>query len=171
MSRHLIAFTAAIALAGCSAGMAAETVSEAYLPPEDGTLVHQLDGAPPVVVVEAPVVPPPVVPSTAAPLAKAAPVKEYAMFCDISVVKTSQGVRITPVVRSDRSLSGEYSLTVTKSGGAGSSDISQGGPFDAPRGVKQELGSSEISLERGSRFHAVLKVRAGGREVCRDVWS
>lgn len=167
MSRHLIAFTAAIALAGCSAGMAAETVSEAYLPPEDGTLVHQLDGAPPVVATEAP----PVVPSPAAPLAKAAPVNEHAMFCDISVVKTSQGVRITPVVRSDLSLSGEYSLTVTKSGGAGSSDISQSGPFDAPRGVKQELGSSEIWLERGSRFHAVLKVRAGGREVCRDVRS
>ncbi|HOY76742.1 MAG TPA: curli-like amyloid fiber formation chaperone CsgH [Hyphomonadaceae bacterium] len=162
MSRHFIAFTAAIALAGCSAGVAAETTSEAYLAPEDAKLIHELDGAPPVVVAEAP---------PAAPLAKTAPVREQAMFCDISVVKTSHGVRITPVVRSDRSLSGEYSLTVTKSGGAGSSDISQGGPFDAPRGVKQELGSSEISLERGSRFHAVLKVRAGGREVCRDVRS
>jgi hypothetical protein len=166
MSRHLIAFTAAIALAGCSAGMTADAVQEAYLPPEDGTLIHELDGPPPAVVAEAPVVP-----ARVDPPRLAAPVKEQAMFCDISVVKTSHGVRITPVVRSDRSLSGEYSLTITKSGGAGSSDISQGGPFDAPRGVKQELGSSEISLERGSRFHAVLKVRAGGREVCRDVRS
>ena len=74
MSRHLIAFTAAIALAGCSAGMTAEAVQEAYLPPEDATLV-------------------------------------------------------------------------------------------------QELGSSEISLERGASFRAVLKVRAGGREVCRDIRS
>ncbi len=170
MSRHLIAFTAAIALAGCSAGMTAESMQEAYLPPEEGTLIHELDGAPPVVIAEAPPVPARIDPPIA-PMAKAAPVREQAMFCDISVVKTSHGVRITPVVRSDRSLSGEYSLTVTKSGGAGSSDISQGGPFDAPRGVKQELGSSEISLERGSRFHAVLKVRAGGREICRDVRS
>jgi len=170
MSRHLIAFTAAIALAGCSAGMTAETVSEAYLPPEEGTLVQELDGAPPVIIAEAPISPtrvePPIVASP-----RSSPVKEQAMFCDISVVKTSHGVRITPVVRADHRLSGEYSLTITKSGGAGSSDVSQGGPFDAPRGVKQELGSSEISLERGSRFHAVLKVRAGGREVCRDVRS
>ncbi|RYG38043.1 MAG: hypothetical protein EON93_02705 [Burkholderiales bacterium] len=170
MSRHLIAFTAAIALAGCSAGMAAETVSEAYLPPEEGILIEELDGAPPVVIAQAPVAPAYIEPPMAS-AQRTTPTKEQAMFCDISVVKTSHGVRITPVVRSDRSLSGEYSLTVTKSGGAGSSDISQGGPFDAPRGVKQELGSSEISLERGSRFHAVLKVRAGGREVCRDVRS
>ena len=171
MSRHLIAFTAAIALAGCSAGMTADAVQEAYMPPEDATLTRQLDGPPPIVAApEAPIVLPRLDAPTTAP-AKVAPVKEQAMFCDISVVKTSYGVRITPVVRSDRSLSGEYSLTITKSGEAGSSDISQSGPFDAPRGVKQQLGSSEISLERGSRFHAVLKVRAGGREVCRDVRS
>lgn len=170
MNRHLIVLTSVLALAGCSAGMKAETIQEAYLPPEDATLIHELDGAPPIVVAEAPVAPARLDPPKTAP-ATAAPVKDQAMFCDISVVKTSHGVRITPVVRSDRSLSGEYSLTITKSGGAGSSDISQGGPFDAPRGVKQELGSSEISLERGSRFHATLKVRAGGREVCRDVRS
>ena len=165
MSRHLIAFTAAIALAGCSAGMTAEAVQEAYLPPEEATLVQELDGAPPVVIAEAPVVPVRIDPP------KAARVKEKAMFCDISVVKTSYGVRITPVVRSDRSLSGEYSMVITKNGGGGSSDISQGGPFDAARGVSQELGSSEISMERGASFRAVVKVRAGGREVCRDIRS
>ena len=165
MSRHLIAFTAAIALAGCSAGMTAEAVQEAYLPPAEATLVQQLDGAPPVVIAEAPVVPVRIDPP------KAARAKEQAMFCDTSVVKTSYGVRITPVVRSDRSLSGEYSMVITKNGGGGSSDISQGGPFDAARGVSQELGSSEISMERGASFRAVLKVRAGGREVCRDIRS
>ena len=93
------------------------------------------------------------------------------LFCDIKVVKTSHGVRITPVVRSDRSLSGEYSIIITKTGGGGSSDISQGGPFEATRGVKQDLGSSEILMERGASFRAILKVRAGGHEVCRDVRS
>ncbi|MDP3491545.1 MAG: curli-like amyloid fiber formation chaperone CsgH [Hyphomonadaceae bacterium] len=165
MSRHLIALTAVIALAGCSAGMTAEAVQEAYAPPEeDAELVVQLDGAPPVLVAEAPqtarLAPPPVVVRQA-----------EILFCDIAVVKTSHGVRITPVVRSDRSLSGEFSIVITKNGKGGSSDISQGGPFDAARGVKQELGSSEISLERGASFRAVLKVRAGGREVCRDIRS
>jgi hypothetical protein len=165
MSRHLIAFTAVLALAGCSAGMTAEAVQEAYAPSEqDADLVSGLDGAPPVVIIEAPqparVVPPPVVVR-----------QQERLFCDIKVAKTSHGVRITPVVRSDRSLSGEYSIVITKNGGGGSSDISQGGPFDAARGVKQELGSSEISMERGASFRAVLKVRAGGHEVCRDVRS
>ncbi|HEX7790215.1 MAG TPA: curli-like amyloid fiber formation chaperone CsgH [Afipia sp.] len=166
MSRHLIAFSAVVALAGCSAGMTAEAVQEAYAPSEQyGDLVSGLDGAPPpVVVVEAPHTarppPPPIVVRQA-----------ESLFCDIKVVKTSRGVRITPIVRSDRFVSGEYSIVITKKGGGGSSDISQGGPFDAPRGVKQELGSSEISLERGSSFRAVLKVRANGREVCRDIRS
>lgn len=170
MNRHLIAFTSALTLAGCSAGMTAEAVQEAYLPPEDAVLIQELGVAPQMVVVETPVVPARLDTPKAAP-AKPAPVKEQAMFCGISVVKTSHGVRITPVVRADRTLSGEYSLSITKSGGAGTSDISQGGPFDAVRGVKQELGSSEISLERGSHFHAVLKLRANGHEICRDVRS
>lgn len=131
---------------------------------QEVNLVSDLVGAPPVVVVEAPaparLVPPPIVVR-----------QDESLFCDIKVVKTSHGVRITPIVRSDRFVSGEYSIVITRKGGGGSSDISQGGPFDAPRGVKQELGSSEISLERGSSFHAVLKVRANGREVCRDIRS
>lgn len=165
MSRQFIAFGAVLALAGCSAGMTPQAVQEAYSPAmQEVNLVSDLVGAPPVVVVEAPaparLVPPPIVVR-----------QDESLFCDIKVVKTSHGVRITPIVRSDRFVSGEYSIVITRKGGGGSSDISQGGPFDAPRGVKQELGSSEISLERGSSFHAVLKVRANGREVCRDIRS
>ncbi|MBP9235567.1 MAG: hypothetical protein KBF30_12900 [Hyphomonadaceae bacterium] len=165
MSRHLIAFTAVLALSGCSAVMTAEAVEEAYAPSErDAELVSGLDGAPLVAIVEAPQ-PARIVPSPGV-------VRQVeSLFCDIKVVKTSHGVRITPVVRSDRSLSGEYSIIITKTGGGGSSDISQGGPFEATRGVKQDLGSSEILMERGASFRAVLKVRAGGHEVCRDVRS
>jgi len=164
MSRHLIALTAVIALAGCSAGMTAEAVQEASAPPEqDAELVMQLDGAPPVAEAPAPV--------HLAPPPPAVVRQVESLTCDIAVVKTSHGVRITPIVRANRSLSGEYSIVITKNGGGGSSDISQGGPFDAARGVKQELGSSEISLERGASFRAVLKVRADGREVCRDIRS
>ena len=68
MSRHLIAFTAAIALAGCSAGMTADAVQEAYMPPEDATLTHQLDGPPPIVAApEAPIVLPRLDAPTTAP--------------------------------------------------------------------------------------------------------
>jgi hypothetical protein len=42
---------------------------------------------------------------------------------------------------------------------------------DATRGERVRLGASEFSMERGARFRAVLKVRAGGREICRDITS
>lgn len=150
MSRHLITFATIAAVAACSSGVASEAQLASLPAPHD----TELDGA---------------------PLVLAAPVdvrkQDDSLWCDISVKRTLNGVRIIPVVRSDRSVSGEYSLVITKSGHSGSSDISQGGPFDAPRDVKQELGASEISLEHGAKFRAVLKVRSGGHEVCRDISS
>jgi hypothetical protein len=93
------------------------------------------------------------------------------LSCDIDIDRTSNGIRVTPIVRADKSLAGEYSLVITKSGASGSSDINQGGPFDAARGERVRLSASEISMERGARFRAVLRVRAGGREICRDTTS
>lgn len=89
--------------------------------------------------------------------------------CEIIVDRTGQGVRITPVIHADSAMSGGYSLVVTKSGASGSSDISQGGPFDAARGERVKLSTSEVSLERGARFRAVLTITEDGREICRDV--
>lgn len=161
MTRHLISLAAIAALTACSAGV----TSEAQLTSAPQIPETELDGAPPVVAQLAPEAvieaPPPV-------LAQA---QNDSLWCDISVRRTAYGVRITPIVRSDYSVSGDYSLVITKIGKAGSSDISQGGPFDAPRSVKQELGSSEISLENGAKFRAVLKVRSGGHEVCREIRS
>jgi len=76
---------------------------------------------------------------------------------------------LTPIVHAVRSVSGEYSLVIAKSGAGGSSDVSQDGPFDAARGQTVELGTSEFTMERGAKFRAVLKVRAGGEVVCRDI--
>lgn len=161
MTRHLIALAAIAAVAACSAGV----TSEAQLTSAPQIPEPELDGAPPVVAQLAPEAaveaPPPVFVQK----------QDDSLWCDIAVTRTSNGVVITPVVRSDHTVSGNYSLVITKSGKAGSSDISQGGPFDAPRNVKQKLGSSEISLERGASFRAVLKVRSGGHEVCREIRS
>lgn len=172
MSRHLIVFAAVAALAGCSGGVTSEAQLASAHQPVESDYSMELDGAPPIVpeaVIEAPA-PLAVEKANATPKQYAIPVKDT-LWCDISVKRTVNGVRITPLVRAGHAMSGEYSLVITKKGGAGSSDISQGGPFDARRGVKEELGSSEFSLERGSSFRAVLKVRAGGREVCREVRS
>lgn len=165
MSRNLFTLAALVALAGCSGVAVSQAQLASAIPAEDAGL----DGAPPLA---------PAPPVAFAPLRGSAPdallvapAREDALWCDISVRRTPNGVRITPLVRAAHALSGEYSLVITKSGAGGSADISQGGPFDVERGIKQALGSSEISLERGSRFRAVLKVRADGHEVCREARS
>jgi hypothetical protein len=174
---HLI--SAALVLAGCSS--AAQGAPNTAVVTQSGpdfvesfdappAYAPELDGAPPLI-------PPPITPSAEfrAPAPAPAPVvvqKVKARFsCDIDIDRTSNGIRVTPIIRADKSLSGEYSLVITKSGASGSSDISQGGPFDAARGERVRLGASEFSMERGAKFRAVLKVRAGGREICRDITS
>jgi hypothetical protein len=189
ISLRLMMASASLVLAACSSAVSQEVVStsgsntaivtQSDGEMADGGLVASLDAAPP-----APPVldggPPPLrapapealAPEPIAPPAPAPPAVVRADFtCDIDVVRTPNGIRITPVVRADRTLNGEYSLVITKTGAAGSSDINQGGPFDAARGERVKLGASEISFERGDTYRAVLKVRADGREICRDTRS
>lgn len=183
-SNHLMIFTAALALTGCSSALSQEAVNAAVVsqqgpeliasldeqsPVDDPPLdVPALDGAPQ----SAAPLPPVIVAPEPAPVAPpVARVQSARLSCDIDIDRTPHGIRVTPVVRSGRALAGEYSLVITKHGASGSSDISQGGPFGAARGERVELGSSEFSLERGARFRAVLKVRADGREICRETSS
>jgi hypothetical protein len=176
---HLMIFTAMLALAGCSSALSQESENTAITtqsgPDVAGTYDVQapvdaplLDGAPLAALPES-YAPEAREPKPAPKLAPA--YRQSRLECDIDIDRTANGIRITPVVHSDRKLSGEYSLVITKSGGGNSSDITQGGPFDASRGESVRLGSSEFSMERGAKFRATLKVRAGGREICRDVRS
>ncbi len=197
ISLRLMMTTASLVLAACSSAVSQEVVSTSGSNTAivtqsdggmaDGGLVASLGAAPPAPPVldggppplrmpapeaVAPIVPPAPAPRVIAPDPVAPPAVVRAHFtCDIDVVRTPSGIRITPVVRADRPLNGEYSLVITKTGDAGSSDISQGGPFGAARGERVKLGASEISFERGDTYRAVLKVRADGREICRDTRS
>jgi hypothetical protein len=179
MTKRLMIFTATLALAACSASAAPNTAVTAQSGPDLAFAPETAPPQPPV----ADVIPPPlIVPEAVAPAVVAppvvapenltpAPVIKARFSCDIEVKRTSHGIRITPVVHADRAMAGEYSLMITKSGASGSSDINQGGPFDAARNEEIALSASEFSLERGDRYRAVLKVRSGGREICRDIRS
>lgn len=181
-SNRLMIGAALLAIAGCSSALSQETPNTAIVTQGDGGLASTFEAAPPAdepLLDGAPPVAPPVIVAEAPPVVEPAPraaapeVKHVkARFtCDIDVDRTPSGLRVTPVVRSDRAMSGEYSLVITKSGSGGSSDISQGGPFDVGRGERVSLGSSEFSMERGATFRATLKVSADGRVVCRDISS
>ena len=177
MTKRIYLFSAALVLAGCSSAMSQEAANTAVISQGSVDYAATLDGAPPVEAAPVPLAPPAVIvvaPVAPVELAAAKPmvVKKVQKFtCDIEVSRTSRGIRVTPVVHANRSLSGDFTLVVTKDGAGGSSDISQGGEFDARRGERVELSSSELSMERGAKFRAVLKVRAGGNEVCRDIRS
>lgn len=184
MTNRIHIFSAALLLAGCSSA-AQEAPNTAIITQGGPQLASAfdnapadssgLDGAPSVAlspITPAPIAPP-VLARAPAPSQPPIVVKKVVqrLSCDIEVHRTSRGVRVTPIVNAGRSISGEYSLVITKHGAGGSSDVSQGGPFDAARGERVELASSEFSMERGAKFRAVLKVRAGGDEVCRDIRS
>ncbi len=184
MTNRIHIFSAALLLAGCSSA-AQEAPNTAIITQGGPEVASAFDSAPvdnsgldgPSSPAEAPMVPAPIMPPALAraptPLPSSGVVKKVVqrLSCDIEVHRTSRGVRVTPVVHAGRSVSGEYSLVITKDGAGGSSDVSQGGPFDAAYGERVELASSEFSMERGAKFRAVLKVRAGGAEVCRDIRS
>jgi hypothetical protein len=194
ISLRLMMATASLVLAACSSAVSQEVVATtgsntSIVTQSDGKMAvgglvasldisppapPVLDGGPPPLRTPEPIVPPAPAPAPRiiAPEPVAPPAVVRANFtCDIDVIRTPNGIRITPIVRADRSLNGEYSLVITKTGSAGSSDISQGGPFDAARGERVKLGASEISFARGDKYRAVLKVRADGREICRDTRS
>lgn len=142
MSRLLITLMALTAAVACSA--AAQPENQAY--------VSQLDAAP----VES-------ARAEAAP--EVATLMSENMHCEIRATRTAGGVRLEAIAHGIASATGEYSLVVTKSGSGGSSDISQGGEFDAASG-ETSLGVAEIGLERGASFDAHLSVRDAFGEEC-----
>jgi hypothetical protein len=181
MSREISILMGAIFAVACSSSIAPtpdqQSAQLTGQPADfaDEPIVPELDGAPfapvePVAPEPAPLAAPQALAPAPAPAPAVVAPSRASLSCDISVKRTPYGVRVTPVVRSSRSVAGEYSLVITKIGSGGSSDIRQGGPFEMSSG-REELGVSEFSLERNAKFKATLKVRANGREVCRDYVS
>lgn len=172
-ANQLLLASAVIVLAACSSAQSQE--AELQGAPNTAVVVQSFDAAEPQSPMPEEVPPPLIVPESVMPnVAPLRPEVQRARApasCEIIVDHTSQGVRITPVVHADHTMSGGYSLVVTKTGASGSSDINQGGPFDAARGELVKLGASEFSLERDAHFRAVLTITEEGREVCRDVRS
>lgn len=87
--------------------------------------------------------------------------------CEVRSRRTANGLLIQARAFADRDVSGEYDLVITKSGAAGSSDISQSGGLDLSAGSSALLSESEISVERGARVRATLTLRDESGHLCR----
>jgi hypothetical protein len=90
-----------------------------------------------------------------------------AVTCEVRSRRTANGLLIQTRAFADRDISGEYDLVITKTGAAGSSDISQSGALDLAAGSSALLGENEISVERGARVSAVLTLRDDSGQLCR----
>jgi hypothetical protein len=104
----------------------------------------------------------------------AAPMRESAapraslresVSCEVRVRPSSNGMLIQAVAHANRAINGDYELVITKSGGGGSSDVTQSGPFTAAAGESVTLGSTELGAD--GRYRAVLTLRDAAGEVCR----
>lgn len=85
--------------------------------------------------------------------------------CEVRATKVSGGVRLQAVAFSGNAGSGEYELTVDKSGGGGSSNTSQGGDFEVGSGGESVL--SEVTLSGGGSAVARLTVSWSGGGTCK----
>lgn len=93
--------------------------------------------------------------------------RQPAITCDVRSRRTANGLLVQARAFADRDVSGEYDLVITKSGPAGSSDISQGGALDLEAGSSALLGENEISVERVARIRATLTLRDDSGQLCR----
>ncbi len=167
MSKHLATLLAATAIAACSSdprslvepAASAEPMVADYSPPPPEPIEEAL---------RAPPLPLPRASEPPYPHPGAPPVRQSRTgICDVVVDHTRNGVVLTAVADLDRSITGEYSFVITKTGGGNSSDIEQEGPFESTGRGPIELSESEFSLERGSSYRATLTLTSRGREVCR----
>lgn len=87
--------------------------------------------------------------------------------CEVRLTPTRRGLRIEAVAHSTYAVAGEYDLVISKDGPSGTSDISQGGPFEAPENSDVTLSASEFGVERGDRYRARLVLRNESGVLCR----
>ena len=89
------------------------------------------------------------------------------LVCEIRSSPAGSGIRLEAVVSAGADMSGEYDFVITKRGGGGSSNVSQGGDFQTGPGEETVLGVVTLGPGEGSSVTAVLTVtEADGRASC-----
>ena len=84
--------------------------------------------------------------------------------CEIRQTVQGGAILLEPVVYADRSTNGTYSVSVSGSGASGSTNIRQGGAFEASAGNPASLGQMSVGAN-GAAYDVKLKVTAAGASV------
>lgn len=83
------------------------------------------------------------------------------LACGISKTGSGNMMNIEAVVQSPTDLDGDYRLSLRTSGGGGSSNVSQGGPFAAKAGTPASLG--KVTINSGSTLDADFTITIDGK--------
>ena len=92
-----------------------------------------------------------------------------ALSCEIRSTDIRGGVRLQAIVAGRGGASGEYEFLVAKSGGGGTSNVSQGGDFDISAGNETVVGEVTLGSGEKAKVKASLTVTsANGKTACED---
>ena len=93
--------------------------------------------------------------------------KSSDLSCEIRSSPSGSGLLLEAVATGSRDATGEYEFVVAKSGGGGSSNVTQGGDFEVSAGEVTILGEVTLGPGEGSSVKAVLKlIGPGGETLC-----
>lgn len=84
--------------------------------------------------------------------------------CEIKDRVQGNTIFLEPVIHSDRSVSGTYSINVSGEGAGGSSNIQQAGEFIAMAGRPTALGQMSVGAS-GASYNVKLKVTVAGMSI------
>src|SRR5919108_5037385 len=88
--------------------------------------------------------------------------------CEIQVKEHANSVALEGVVFAKTAVEGSYQLRVSKSGGAGGSDINQRGDFSAGPGERSSLGTVTLGGDGGSYVAKLTVTWDGGSIECTE---
>ncbi len=84
--------------------------------------------------------------------------------CEIRDTVQGDAILLEPVVYTDRNTNGTYTVSVSGGGASDSTNIRQGGAFEAGPGNPASLGRMSVGAS-GTAYDVKLKVTAGGASV------
>ena len=86
-----------------------------------------------------------------------------AVRCEIEVTAAGGAIGLGAIVQATQPVTGSYRFNVTGSGGGGSTNISQGGGFNAGPGDDARLGKLMLG-NHGASYDVRLDVNVGGHD-------
>jgi hypothetical protein len=88
------------------------------------------------------------------------------LHCEVRSRKSADAILLEAVVTGKAQATGEYAFVISKSGGGGTSDITQGGEFEIGPEGEASLGEARLGTGEASSIRAKLRLTDNGKLLC-----